>query len=98
MPQLVCCYSLHFLDHFSSRVGREYSDEKVEMVRLYCQIKDIPSLDQCLSADNPLAILGDGVFQDGLSPLRAPDKMINNHMDSMFVSLVFHVDYISRIN
>jgi hypothetical protein len=24
--------------------------------------------------------------------------MINNHMDSMFVSLVFHVDYISRIN
>ncbi len=98
MAELVCCYSLHFLDHVSSRIGRECSDEKVDMVRLYCQVENIPSFQQCLFADNPLAISGNGVSQNSLSPLRAPDKVVDNKVDPMLVSLIFHVEYISYIN
>ena len=90
--------ALTFLDDLGSAICRPRTDEQMNMIGLDCQFNDLPTSLLALLLDEAAAVFGDFPDKDRLPPLWAPDKMEDDEMDTMLVSLIFHVDSISRID
>jgi hypothetical protein len=70
----------------------------MDMVCLNSQFEDLPPLNTAFLPDDLFAIFCYKPLENRFSSLRAPDQVIDNKMDSMFVSLIFHVDIIMYDN
>jgi len=66
----------------------------MDMVWLNSQFEDLPPLNTAFLPDDLFAIFCDRPLENWFSPFGAPDQVIENKMDSVFVSLIFHVDII----
>jgi hypothetical protein len=65
------------------------------MVGLDRQLKNLPALLNTLLLDEGLAVLHAIITKHSFMPLGTPDWMIDEKVDAVFITLVFHVnDYI----
>src|SRR5439155_12018563 len=79
-------------------VGRPDTHEEMDMIGLYRQFQYLPALLGTLLLDEGLAVLGDTATKDGLAALGAPDQMVDDKVDAVVITLVFHVDIIAYNN
>jgi hypothetical protein len=70
----------------------------MDMIRLNRQFQDCPTLFGTLLLNKGLAFFGDRSTQDGLAALRAPDKVVDNKVDAVFISCIFHVEIVSQFD
>ncbi len=68
------------------------------MVGLDGQLLDGPSALGALCLDKLATVLCHASNKDGLSPLRTPDEMGDDEVDSVFVASVFHVESLARLD
>jgi hypothetical protein len=80
------------LEHVDGGVPWPDSYEQADVVGLDCQFLDVPAVLGAHGFDQLPASLGDILYKDGLPPLGTPDQVVDDHMDPVFVSLIFHVD------
>jgi hypothetical protein len=69
-----------------------------DVVGLDCQFLDRPAVCLALVFDQGSAILGDRADKHGLASFRAPDQMIHDPMDSVFIALILDVDSMTTVN
>ena len=86
------------LDHFCGRIGRPRAHEEVDMIRLNRQLHNRPALLGTLLLDEQATVLGNRAAKDRFAPLGTPDEMVDDKVDTVFISLVFHVDTVSYNN
>lgn len=84
--------SFALLDHFCGRIGRPYAREEVDMIRLNCQLHNRPPLLDTLLLDEQATVLSNGATEHSFAPLGTPDEVVDDKVDTVFVSLIFHVD------
>ena len=68
------------------------------MIGLDRQFLDVPPKLVALRLDQCPAVGRDLAREDGFAPLRTPDEVVDDEVDPVFVSLIFHVDSISAID
>src|SRR5262245_45345966 len=98
LTQVMGCKPFAFFDHFGGRVGGPYADKEVYMVWLNRQFQDVPTFLSTLLLDKVLTVLGDTATKDGFAPLWAPDEVVNDKVDTVFISVIFHVENYSIID
>ena len=67
---------------------------EVDVIGLNRRLKNLPAFLGTLLFDRGLAILSNGDAQHGFAPLWAPDQMVDDKVDAVFISLIIHVDII----
>ena len=58
----------------------------------------VPPLLLALGLDQRAAVLRHVAGEDGLPPLGAPDEVVDDQVDPVFVALIFHVDSILSLD
>ena len=96
-PKIVGCESLALFDDLGGTICRPRPDKQVNMIGLDCQFNNLPTVLLALLFDEAAAVLGNFANEDRLSPLRTPDKMEDDEVDTMLVPLIFHIDSIASI-
>jgi|SRR5712691_3663101 len=86
--------SFALLNHLCCRVGRPDAHEEMDVIWLNRQFENCPSLLGTLLFDEGLAVLGDSATQYRFAALRTPDQVVDDKVDAVFISLVFHVDIV----
>jgi hypothetical protein len=94
LPQPAGSDALALLDHFGSRVGRPAADEQVDVVGLDGKLQNVPPTFGTLDPNLVLAFPTNIIHEDGLTPLGAPDEMVNYQMNTVFIALVFHASIV----
>lgn len=70
----------------------------MDMIRLDCQCENGPALLFALDLEKFLTAIFELTSENGLSSLRAPDEMVDNQVDPVFVSLVLKLARICRFH
>ncbi len=85
---------LALLDHLCGRVGRPDTDEEMDMIGLNRQLHNRPPTLSTFLFNEGTTVLRNGATQNGFASLGAPDQVVNDQVDAVFISLIFHVDII----
>ena len=64
------------------------------MIGLNGKFQNLPPSFSALLLDKSAALGGDVATQDGFTSLRAPDEMVDDEVNAVFVSLIVHVDMV----
>lgn len=83
---------LALLDHLCGRVSRPDAYEKMDMIGLNRQRHNRPPTFSTLLFNEGTAVLRNGATQHGFPSLGTPDQMVDDQVDAVFISLIFHVD------
>ena len=94
LPQPSGSDALALLDHFGSRICWPAPDEQVDMIGLNGQLQNVPPTLRTLDANLVLAFPTNIIHEDMLAPLGAPDKVVNDEVNTVFVPLVFHASIV----
>ena len=90
--------ALYLLYHFGSGVGREDTNEQVNVIVHDGKGEDLPSFFFAFGAYPAFAFCRKLTYQHGLSAFRAEDQVVDKQVNAMLVSLVFHIDiYTTRM-
>src|SRR5262249_13687869 len=89
-PQLKAGDALALLDDVGRGIDGPGPDEEVDVVGLDRQLQDRPPLLSALVLDQLAAVPGNLADQHRLAALRAPDAVVDDEMDAVFVPLVLH--------
>jgi hypothetical protein len=87
---------LHFLNDRRSGIGREDTNEQVNVVLQDRKGHDFPAFFLALCADQAVALFRHVAHQQRFSALRAEEDVVDKKVNAMLVSLVFHVDSIPQ--
>jgi len=68
------------------------------MIGMDHQFQNFPPLLGTFLLDEGLAVFNDSASQHGFAALGAPDQMVDDKVDTVFISLVVHVDDHIRYN
>ena len=98
LPEVMRRKPFALLHDFCRRVPRPHAHKEMDMVWLNGQLKNRPPFLSAFLLNECLAILDDSSTEYGFAALRTPDEMVDNEVDTVFVSLVFHVVIIAFIN
>jgi hypothetical protein len=66
----------------------------MDMIGLYRERQNLPTLLSTLLLDEGLTVCGDTATKDRFTALGTPDQVVDNKVDTVFISLIIHVDTI----
>jgi hypothetical protein len=92
VPQARRGHPLDFLEYIGRGILGPDPDEEVDVIGLDGQFLDVPTLLRTLGLDELAAVLGHLAHQDRLSPLGTPDEVVDDEMNPVLITLIFHVD------
>jgi hypothetical protein len=90
--------SFTLLDHLCGRIGRPDTHKEVYVIGLNHQLHNLPPAFSALLFDKCTTVLGNGATQHRLTALGTPDQVVDDKVDAVFISLVFHVDIVAYNN
>jgi hypothetical protein len=85
------CRKPFALNNTCHRIGRPDTDPEVDVVELNRQSQNLPTLVGTCLLNKSLAVFGDSPTKDRFASLGAPDRVVDNKVDAVFISLIFHV-------
>jgi hypothetical protein len=90
--------SFTLLDHLCGRIGRPDTHKEVYVIGLNRQLHKLPPAFSALLFDKCTTVLRNGATQHRLTALGTPDQVVDDKVDAVFISLVFHVDIVAYNN
>jgi len=88
-PAARCAFAL--FDHIRRAVGCPDTHKEMDVIGLDGKLKNFPSLFLALFFKELATVGGNTVDQNRLAPLGTPDEVIDNQVNSVFISLIFHM-------
>jgi hypothetical protein len=79
-------------------VGRPEADNEVDVIGRDRQFLDVPVLLGALGLNELAAVRGDVPNQDRLPPFGTPNEVVDNQVNAVFVSLLFHANRLPAID
>jgi hypothetical protein len=95
LAEMMCRESFALFNHLCRRVRRPDAHEEMDMIGLNRQLQHSPTLLGTFLLDEGLAVLGDSPTQHRFAALGTPDQVVDDKVDAVFISLIFHVDIVA---